>query len=528
MNATKTGKIRVALTAVTVALIMLFFIPATFFPTQTVSVCNAVSSFICHELAWLMFAIFFVVLAGAVFFAFSRHGNVRLGGRDAKPEYTNFEYHSMNMCSALAAGVIVFGFTEWMYYVNDTPFQVTPGSVRAYEFAAAYPLYHWGPAMWALYVFPGIAVGYLFYNKKCMSSWSMAEACAPALGKFAKGASPVIEVLNVFSAAASCCTTIGIGTPVIAELYAAIVGCEVTFGLKMAVIFCFFVFLLIFGATPLKKGMARISRWNVWLGIVLLALMLLLGSPFFTLNTAWQAMGTNISHFIDMSTFTDSIGKGLLSPDWTVFYVVWYLGVAAKTGIWAAKISYGRTFREVFMSVCVWTSVACWLSFSILGNYAMNLELTEGVKYSTLINEIGQSGCVADVVGHLPLPRVFMAAFIALIFLNIATSATSSAATTALMTSKGLKTTEEPSFGFKLFWIILTFAIPVGFLLIENATGIAALSIIKKFNSLMYLPLITLAVLVCVSFLKVYRQDLRDGLVDFEEDLREQRRAAKK
>ena len=64
----------------------------------------------------------------------------------------------------------------------------------------------------------------------------------------------------------------------------------------------------------------------------------------------------------------------------------------------------------------------------------------------------------------------------------------------------------------------MTFAIPVGFLLIENATGIQALSIIKSFNNVIYLPLIALAVLVSLSFVKVYREDLRNGLVDFELD----------
>ena len=64
----------------------------------------------------------------------------------------------------------------------------------------------------------------------------------------------------------------------------------------------------------------------------------------------------------------------------------------------------------------------------------------------------------------------------------------------------------------------MTFAIPVGFLLIENATGIQALSIIKSFNNVMYLPLIALLLLVSVSFLKVYREDLKNGVVDFELD----------
>ena len=153
------GKIRVGLSAVVVALILAFFIPAAVFPEQTRAVCSAMYSIITHNLAWLMFACFVTVVVGAVYLSFSKHGRVRLGGRDAKPEFTNFEYISMNMCGALAAGVVVFGFTEWMNYVNDTPFQVEAGSVRAYEYAAAYPLFHWGPLMWALYVVPGIAIG---------------------------------------------------------------------------------------------------------------------------------------------------------------------------------------------------------------------------------------------------------------------------------------------------------------------------------------------------------------------------------
>ena len=139
----KTGKIKVGLSAVVVALVMAFFIPASLFPGQTRAVCSAMYNYITRNLAWLMYACFWVLVAGSVYVCFSRHGRVRLGGRDAKPEFTNFEYISMNMCGALGAGVVVFGFTEWMYYVTDTPFQVEPGTVRAYEFAAAYPLYHW-------------------------------------------------------------------------------------------------------------------------------------------------------------------------------------------------------------------------------------------------------------------------------------------------------------------------------------------------------------------------------------------------
>lgn len=55
----------------------------------------------------------------------------------------------------------------------------------------------------------------------------------------------------------------------------------------------------------------------------------------------------------------------------------------------------------------------------------------------------------------------------------------------------------------------MTSAIPLGFLLIE----IQVLGIIKVFDSVLYLPLI--ALVVPLSFAKVYRENLRNGLVEF-------------
>ena len=86
----KTGKIKIGLSSIVVALILAFFIPAAVFPAETKAVCSAMYNFITRELAWLMFACFVAVVGGSLYLSFSRHGRVRLGGRDAKPEFTNF------------------------------------------------------------------------------------------------------------------------------------------------------------------------------------------------------------------------------------------------------------------------------------------------------------------------------------------------------------------------------------------------------------------------------------------------------
>ena len=507
-------KINVPLFAMGFLLVMIFVIPAAIVPVQTSDLISVLNSFMTRDLAWLCFGCYLIFLAFPIYFAFSKYGKIRMGGKDAKPEYTNFEYISMNVCSALAAGVVTFGFTEWMYYVTATPFHVEPYSIQAYEYASAYGMFHWGLTMWPLYIMPGIAIGYMYYNKN-----SGAFTVSAAMGDVAKRhrwLGWILDAVAAFHMASGVCTTVGLGTPVIAQLFASITGMEVTFALKMSVIGVFMVFLVIFATTPIKKGMAAISKFNVWLGVILLALVLILGPTNFILNTTYQAAGTNLSNIIDMSFFTDPMGDGLLSGDWTVFYVVWYLGLAYKTGIWIAKTSKGRTLKEIFICVGFCTSIECWATFGILGNYALDLEVNGGVPYSSMIGEIGQSGVIADIISHLPVPMLFMAGFLVLLFLNIATSVTSSVATGALFTSKNLNQDEEPNAAFKLLWIVLCFAIPVAFLLIENATGVAALGIIKNFTTVMSIPFTFMGLLLIWHFIRVFQKDVKDGLLDEE------------
>ena len=70
----------------------------------------------------------------------------------------------MNLCSALAAGILIFGMCEWMYYVTGTPFGIEPYSVQAYEYASAYGMFHWGFSAWAFYLVAGVAIGYLYLS----------------------------------------------------------------------------------------------------------------------------------------------------------------------------------------------------------------------------------------------------------------------------------------------------------------------------------------------------------------------------
>ena len=121
-------------------------------PTATVGVIKVLYNFLTEDLAWLFLLMGVAYSAIACVCFFTKYGDIRLGGRDAKPMFNTFMWNAMNICNALAAGVLIFGLCEWMFYVKTPPFGLEPGSTAAYEMASAYGMFHWGFSAWAFYL----------------------------------------------------------------------------------------------------------------------------------------------------------------------------------------------------------------------------------------------------------------------------------------------------------------------------------------------------------------------------------------
>ena len=56
-------------------------------------------------LVFTLFCLFWVLWIG-----FSKYGNIRLG--HGKPEYSNFQYISMNICAGLGVTALIYSFIE--------------------------------------------------------------------------------------------------------------------------------------------------------------------------------------------------------------------------------------------------------------------------------------------------------------------------------------------------------------------------------------------------------------------------------
>ena len=91
--------------------------------------------------------------------AISRYGTIVLGQKDDEPEYGFFGWSSMLFCCGVGASLILYGTTEWVDYYLKPPFGAEPRSNEAIAWASSYGMFHWGIIGWAIYCFPGVAVG---------------------------------------------------------------------------------------------------------------------------------------------------------------------------------------------------------------------------------------------------------------------------------------------------------------------------------------------------------------------------------
>src|SRR5699024_11260360 len=106
----------------------------------------------------------------------------------------------------------------------------------------------------------------------------------------------------------------------------------------------------------------------------------------------------------------------------SVFYWAWFVATAPFIGIFVARISRGRSIRELVSNVLLWGSLGSWLYFGVFGGYAMNLDLTGKLDLTSVLSEQGETAVIVEVLSSLPLPVLVSVFFVILGFVFLATS----------------------------------------------------------------------------------------------------------
>ncbi len=72
---------------ITLILLMLVIVPIILIPIGVVSFLNLLYKFITTDLAWFFLLLGFSMAIGAIILLTTKYGDIRLGGKNAKPHY---------------------------------------------------------------------------------------------------------------------------------------------------------------------------------------------------------------------------------------------------------------------------------------------------------------------------------------------------------------------------------------------------------------------------------------------------------
>lgn len=478
-----------------VALMILFEAPAK-------KVIDAIFGFCTDQLGsiYLWFGMF--ALGVCTWLGFGRYGHVRLGGPDAQPEFNRFSWIAMFFCSGIGTSLIYWATIEWTYYYKSPPFAGTePLTQGAAEWAAMYPIYHWGPIGWVLYLLCAFPIGYAYYNRN-KPSLRLSTACAGVIGEDnAKGwVGKIIDILMILGLVGGTGTSLASGTPMLAEALSQMLGVEHTTNVDLIVVVIWTAIFTISVVLGLKKGIKVLSDINVVAVFVLCSLIFVMGPTFFMVNMFTDSIGMMVDNFARMSFYTDPVGRKMFPQWWTIFYWAWWIAYGPYMGIFIARISKGRTFRDLAVTVTLAGSGGCALFFMIFGNTAMHMELNNIYPVLATMKEQSASAAILGVLHQLPLWWLMLPLFIFVGFVYSGTTVDSSAYAIAAVASEDMHE-GEPNLVNRAFWAIALGSIA---LVLMKLGGLAPL---KTASIVVSVPLIGLMAISVVSLLRWLKED---------------------
>ncbi|MGF1872963.1 BCCT family transporter [Photobacterium indicum] len=490
-------------------------VPLLLFPVQGAEWIAVAKTFMTDKLGFLYLALGISAFFFMIYIVFSDIGQIKLGDADEKPEFATASWAAMLFCGGIGASILYWGTIEWAYYYQSPPFQLESGSEEAVRWAATYGIFHWGPIAWSIYLIPAIPIAYFFYVRK-QPVLKVSAALMPVIGEARSHGKlgKFIDILFIFGLLGGAATTLGLAAPLINEGISYLFGIPSTTTTQIGVLLLCTALFAYSSYKGMDEGIKVLSNINFWGALGLLVFVLCAGPTLFMLETGLDSIGRMLSNFFVMATWAEPFGgygtfeDTHFPQDWTIFYWAWWLVFAPSMGLFVARISRGRTIKQMVSGAIFFGSSGCALYFMILGNYGLSLQLSGQLDVVSILNEDGPTRAIFSILEQLPMSTMVIAVFTLLCIIFTATTFDSISFILASVVQNNV--TEDPMRWNRLFWAFTLSFMPSVLMFMGDLSTLQTAAIVGG------LPLLIIAVMLMISGVKAATLDLahQEGYVD--------------
>jgi len=328
------------------------------------------------DTGWFFILTANLLLLFSLFLLFSPFGRLRLGGVDAKPEFSTWGWLAMLFSAGMGIGLVFWAVAEPLYHYGAPPLDqlAEPGKHSRAEQAMGVTFLHWGLHPWAIYAVLGLGLAYASFNRGL--PLSVRSLFQPMLGDRIYGFwGHVIDILAVLATLFGVATSLGLGVSQVGAGLDKVFGTGQSLELKLALIAGITAIATISVVTGVKKGIRFLSELNMILAGCLLLAVLFFGPTLFLLNGYIENIGYYIQHFPRLATWTETYTGTSWQDSWTVFYYAWWISWSPFVGMFIARISKGRTVREFILAVLIVPTLIGFAWLNVFGGSALFTEL---------------------------------------------------------------------------------------------------------------------------------------------------------
>lgn len=455
---------------------------------------GAILNWLTVNMSWLYMLVYVINFIFFIYLAFSKFGKTKLGGPKDKPEFSTFHWGSMVYATGIDASILMLSIADPLRYLQNPSFGVKPFSNSAYNYAHMLGQFNWGPMAWMMFAPATIGIAYAMYVKHVKVqrlSAAISVLAGPGLGK--QLSRNVIDFLVIIGIMGGVGTSVGMEIPVISKVLSTVTGIADTMTLKLGLFAILFVIFAAAVFNGLKRGIGRLSSAHIWLAIGFLVVVLLVGPTTYILNSETNSIGLFINKFVSLSFNSSPNGPMTAMQSQTIFYWGWWLSFMPVMGLFIARISRGRTIRQVLGGMLLWGSLGCVSFYAILGGYALYLQKMGIVNLVHILNTQGQAAVIAAVLTTLPLKMIMLALYCLSCFIFLATTVSSFAFITSSFTSKQLSVGEQPSRFNRMSWVVIFLLFSLGLVTVGGFKAIQSICAMSGF------PLIAVCLVLLVS-----------------------------
>ena len=423
--------------------------------------------------------------------ALSPLGSIRLGRSGEKPEHSTWAWIAMLYSAGMGAGILLRAVQEPVFMQQHPPYA---SHNTAEVLALEYTFFQWGFTPWAFYGLFAMIVGYALFvkHKKVRISNTIEDTLTHKLARNG------IDVITILTTVFGLIAAVGLGTAQINGGFNHL--SEHQFGLETTLALAVLISVLAFVSVwkGVNKGIKVISKFNIAVTLLLLIYVFIINDTWAIIKGFFAATYAYIIDFVPMSIAYGAYNPGIgFLTDWTFYYWAFWLAWAPFTGIFIARISKGRSLRQMLLGVMIIPSLGTFFWFSVFGVSAFDT-IEQWGAYQGEFDNVFTS--IFIFFQEYPAAGLLHFVTILLLISFLVTSVDSAVLVLSMFTDQGKKV---PRRSHRLLWSVLVMLCTLAIIILGHAKeDIDVLVAIQKLLIVTSLPFSLFIVVMTAIFLK--------------------------